>query len=330
MKSNSRVQKSLLNARVNILFIFLNVLISFFSRKIFIDSLGTEFVGLTSTLQSLLGFLNLAELGIGTAIGVTLYKPLAKNDRKSINEIISVLAFMYNRIGLFVMSAGVIVSFFLPLIFSKTTCPIEIVYVGYYAFLFSSLITYFINYKQTLLSADQRNYVVTKYLQISNIVKLIIQMFVAYHVSSMYLWILIEFIFGILFSIILNVRISQTYPWLDANIKLGKSSLKKYPQVIKYVKQLFVHTISSFTQGQVTPFLVFAYASLKSVTYYSNYTTIVQKLAVFVSALLGSTGASVGNLIADQDIEYVKKVYHEMIAIRFFIAEPMFISFIIL
>lgn len=82
MTSDSRVKKSILNARVNLLFIFLSVLIAFFSRKIFINSLGVEFVGLTSTLQSVLGFLNLAELGIGAAIGVSLYKPLADNYRK--------------------------------------------------------------------------------------------------------------------------------------------------------------------------------------------------------------------------------------------------------
>lgn len=94
-------------------------MIAFSSRKIFINSLGVEFVGLTSTLQSVLGFLNLAELGIGAAIGVSLYKPLADNDRKSINEIISVLAFMYSRIGLFVLSVGVIISLFLPLIYGR-------------------------------------------------------------------------------------------------------------------------------------------------------------------------------------------------------------------
>lgn len=320
MKGDSRVQKSLLNARVNVIFIFLSVLVAFFSRKIFINTLGVEFVGLTSTLQSVLGFLNLAELGIGTAIGVTLYKPLAQNDRKSIDEIISVLAFMYSRIGLFVLTVGVILSFFLPFIFAKTTCPIGVVYTGYYAFLGSSLITYFINYRQTLLSADQKNYVVTKYWQISNILKLIIQMVVAYYFSNMYLWIIIEFSFGILYSVILNIRLKQTYPWLNASIKLGKASLSMYPQVIKYVKQLFIHKISSFTQGQVTPFLIYAFVSLKSVTYYSNYTTVVQKLSLFVNAILGSTEASVGNLIADRDTAYVKNVYKEMIALRFFIA----------
>ena len=65
----SRLKKSYLNARVNVLFYFITLFISFFSRKIFLDMLGADFVGLMGTLQNLLGFLNLAELGIGASIG---------------------------------------------------------------------------------------------------------------------------------------------------------------------------------------------------------------------------------------------------------------------
>ena len=52
----SRLKKSYLNARVNVLFYFITLFISFFSRKIFLDMLGEDFVGLMGTLQNLLGF----------------------------------------------------------------------------------------------------------------------------------------------------------------------------------------------------------------------------------------------------------------------------------
>ena len=68
MSQESRVRKSLLNARVNLIFYFLTLALSFFSRKIFLDTLGADFVGLTGTLQNLLGFLNLAELGIAVLL----------------------------------------------------------------------------------------------------------------------------------------------------------------------------------------------------------------------------------------------------------------------
>ena len=75
MPQESRLKKSLLNARVNLIFYFLSLALSFFSRKIFLDVLGADFMGLIGTLNNLLGFLNLAELGISTAIGYVLYKP---------------------------------------------------------------------------------------------------------------------------------------------------------------------------------------------------------------------------------------------------------------
>ena len=74
-------------------------MLAFFSRKIFLDSLGADFVGLTGTLQNLLGFLNLAEMGIGAAIGYVLYRPLFEQNKEKINEIISVLGYMYRLVG---------------------------------------------------------------------------------------------------------------------------------------------------------------------------------------------------------------------------------------
>ena len=62
MAAESRVKKSLLNARVNLIFYFLTLALSFFSRKIFLDTLGADFVGLTGTLQNLLGIRTIAKL----------------------------------------------------------------------------------------------------------------------------------------------------------------------------------------------------------------------------------------------------------------------------
>ena len=67
-----RVHKSLLNAKVNLVFYFLSLFFAFFSRKIFLDCLGAEFIGLTGTLGNILGYLNLAELGVGAAISFHL------------------------------------------------------------------------------------------------------------------------------------------------------------------------------------------------------------------------------------------------------------------
>lgn len=326
----SRVKKSLLNARVNLIFYFLTLALSFFSRKIFLDCLGADFVGLTGTLQNLLGFLNLAELGIGSAIGYVLYKPLFDHDEAKINEIISVFGYLYRWIGRIILGAGCILACFLPLIFPDTQFELGIIFFAYFAFLASSLIGYFANYKQTLLGADQKNYVVTAYFQTANIVKVLIQMVSAYYTGSYYLWVVIELVFGVIYSFILNWKINQVYPWLKSEVKQGKQLFKKYPEVMKYTKQLFVHKIGGFVQWQTTPFLVYAFVSLQMVAYYGNYTIITEKISGFISNFLGSTGAGVGNLIAEGNKEKIYKVFWELLIIRFFIAGIVIFSIFML
>lgn len=179
------------------------------------------------------------------------------------------------------------------------------------------MIGYFANYKQTLLGADQKNYVVTAYFQTGNIVKVLIQMASAYYTGSYYLWVIIELTFGIIYSIILNWKINQVYPWLRSEVRLGKQLFKKYPEVMKYTKQLFVHRISTFVQFQTTPFLVYAFVSLQTVAYYGNYTIVTDKVSQLLNNLLSSTGAGVGNLIAEGNKEKIEHVFWELISIRF-------------
>lgn len=319
--AESRVKKTLLNARVNLIFYVLTLALSFFSRKIFLDCLGANFVGLTGTLQNLLGFLNLAELGIGSAIGYLLYKPLFDQDHDKINEIISVMGYLYRWIGIVILAGGCILACFLPLIFpdSDTGFHLPLIYFAYFAFLGSSLIGYFINYRQNLLGADQRNYVVTAYFQSANILKTIIQMIVALKTANLYLWVVIEFTFGVIYSFILNWKINQTYPWLKAEIAQGRSLFKKYPEVMIKTRQLFIQKISYFVQYQTTPFLTYAFVSLQTVAYYGNYTIITDKLAQFVNTFMESSGASIGNLIAEGNKTKIINLFWELLSIRYFI-----------
>ena len=79
----------------------------------------------------------------------------------------------------------------------------------------------------------------------------------AYYTGSYYLWVVIELTFGIIYSFILNWKINQVYPWLRSEVRLGKQLFKKYPEVMKYTKQLFVHKIGGLVQYQAAPILIY-------------------------------------------------------------------------
>jgi len=321
-----RVHKSILNAEVNLLFYFLSLFLTFFSRKIFLDNLGAEFIGLTGTLNNILGYLNLSELGISACIGYFLFKPIQTNSRKEIQDILSLLGYLYNWIGSIIFAGAVIISLFFPLIFSNAELNLSIIYFAFYSFLGSSLIGYFINYRQILLSADQKNYLVAIYYQSANLVKLGLQIFLAHYYKNLYIWVAVEFLFGILGCIILNWKINKEYPWLNVNKNQGKALLKQYPEIIIKTKQVFIHKIKDFVLVKSDELFIFLFVSLKMVAYYGNYMIIISKLISLFSAVTGSVGASIGNLVAEGNKERMLKVFWEYTTIQHTIAATLAFS----
>ena len=315
-----RVHKSILNAEVNIIFYFLTLFLAFFSRRIFLDCLGTEFIGLTGTLGNILGYLNLAELGITACIGYFLFKPLQTNNRQEIQDILSLLGYLYNWIGCIILAGGIIISLFFPLIFAKAELELGIIYFAYYSFLGSSLIGYFINYRQILLTADQKNYLVAVYFQSANILKILLQIFLAYNFRNLYVWVGVEFLFGIIGCLILNWKINKEYPWLNVDKSRGKSLLKQYPEIITKTKQVFIHKIKDFVLVKSDELFIFLFVSLKMVAFYGNYMIIISKLISLFSAVTGSVGASIGNLVAEGNKQSMMKVFWEFTTIQHTIA----------
>lgn len=312
MRRESRTKKSLLNARMNMLCYFLTLVVAFFTRKTLLDYLGTEFIGLTGTLQSLLGFLNLAELGVGSAIAYVLYKPLFDEDETKIDGIISVLGYLYRKIGSCIFILGILLSAFLPWIFANTGISLTVVYIGFYCFLISSMFGYFISYKISILSADQRNYVITGFFQLVNTVKVILQMALAYYTRSFYLFFALELLSGFILSMLLNHKVYQYYPWLKTDVRTGKELYKDYPEIGKYIKQLFTHKVGSFVQMQMLPILIYAFASLPTVALYANYTLVTQRIQGLLGGILDSTNAGVGSLISEGDQQKIWSVYKQL------------------
>ena len=160
-----RTRKSIINAEVGFVSYIISLFLAFFSRKIFLDNLGAEFIGLTGTLSNILGLLNLSEMGIGLCISYFLFKPIADQDHEEINNILSLLGFLYKRIGQFIVVSGIIVSLFFPFFFKNTDMTYGIIYFSFFSLLASNAIGFFINYKQILLGADQKMYIVKIYYQ---------------------------------------------------------------------------------------------------------------------------------------------------------------------
>jgi O-antigen/teichoic acid export membrane protein len=153
------------------------------------------------------------------------------------------------------------------------------------------------------------------------ICKIAVQILVVkYAAQSFYLYLLLEIIFACFITVFLRARIRGIYPWLQANAAIGKRIRGKYPVIMTKTKQLFSHSIAGFVLIQTDQLLIFSFTSLTMVTIFSNYNLIIQKLVYVIDLVLGSTTAGIGNLIATNDNFRIKKVFGELMALRYWIA----------
>ena len=314
-----RVHRSIMNIKVGMLFYILSLILAFFSRKVFLDCLGAEFIGLTGMLMNIMSFLSIAELGIGTSIAYFLYKPLQEDNHERINEVMSMLSFLYRCIGLFIVAGGVVVSIFFPWWFGNLSTGLPLVYFAFYTFLTTTAMWYLFNYRQLLVAANQKQYLVSAYFQTINIVQSITQILLAYYFRNLWLWIVVGLVFNIIGVIIFNHRIHQLYPWLHINIKDGRQKLKQYPEVLKKTRQVFIQKIKDFILYRSDEILVGTFVSVTQVAFYGNYMIIINKLIYLVNILGDGMSAGVGNLLAEGNEKNIMKVFWEITATRFFI-----------
>lgn len=312
-----RVYKSIQNAKVGFIFYFITIFLAFFSRRIFLECLGIEFIGLTGTIGSILSFLNLSEVGIGTCIGYFLYKPIEQGDKQKICEIVSLFGWLYNIVGSIILAGGILISLFFPIIFANEKLTFSIIYFSFFSIVGSNVIGYFINYKQILLESDQKMYKIAIWTKSGNIVKTIAQIILAYRLKDPYIWVSIEFIFGILVCIMLNYVIVHEYPWLKTDKSKGLKILKKYPDILVKAKQIVIHRLKNFFLSKSDEILIFAFESLRMVTFYGNYIMIVGKLTELVNNVFIGMNASIGNLVAEGNMSNTKKVFWEFCTFRY-------------
>lgn len=319
--SESRTKKSIKNSIVALGIFFLNLLLQFFFRKVFLDHLGASVLGLNTTATNLLQFLNLAELGIGLAVASTLYKPLFDKDTKTINEIVSLQGWLYRNIAIFLIVGSGVLMLFFPKIFSKIDIPLWYAYATYSVLLFSALLGYFANYKQIILSASQQEYKIQLSYRLPLLIKVLTEIFALKYLSNGYVWwLIIEVAFAIIASISLGCTIKHSFPNLKTKVSLGKTLKSKYPDVSTKIKQVFFHKIGAFALTQASPLIIYAYTTLSTIAIYGNYFLITNGIAMLVSSVFNSMGAGIGNLIAQGDKIRILKVFDEIFTLRFSLA----------
>lgn len=290
--------------KINFIFYLITIIISFISRSLFVKMLGADIAGLNSLYTSLIGLLNVAELGVGVAVGYSLYKPLSLRDFNKINSIMLLFKYYYHRIAKLVMILGIVLSIFLPILI-KGQVDIKSAYVYYFIYLINCAISYLFTYKQTLIIADQKQFKIAYVLNVTKILKLIFQCILIVYTESFLLWLIIEILFNIIGMILANRKIDLEYKsvFKIRNTNTINEIKKDNFEIGKNIRNVFFHKIASFVIFQTDSIVITIFSTLKETGIYANYMMILNALVGLLNTAIGSIMPSIGNLIAEESDE---------------------------
>lgn len=279
------------------------IVLQFVVRTILIYALGAEYIGLNGLFTNIFSFLNLAELGIGSAIVFNMYKPIADGDIEKVKAYQNLYKKFYLVIISIIAIIGLVIMPFLPYLISGGT-NVEInIYLLYTMYLFQTLCGYFCAHKRSLLFAYQRNDVENKIKTICILGMSVVQIIVLLLTKNYYLYYAINILFTIVESVVIYISAKKLFPEITSSS--NNISKEEKSGLYKNIGALSCHKIGAISIYSTDNIVISAMLGLAVLGAYSNYYLIVSSLTAIANLILNALGASVGNMIASKDKEYV-------------------------
>ena len=273
----------------------------FVMRTVIIYCLGVEYLGLNSLFTSVLEVLNLAELGVGSAMTFSMYKPIAEDDSDKICALMNLYHFYYRVIGGVVLIGGLVIFPFLPYLI-KGNVPANInIYVLYVLNLSVTVLTYWLfAYRNSIFNAYQRTDIVSKVTIVTDTVKYATQIFVLTFFHNYYMYVIAILVTQILNNVSIAYLSKKIYPQYEPKGNISKSERK---EINKRIKDLFTSELGGTIVGSADTIVISAFIGLKTLAVYQNYYYIITALSGLVIILFNAVTAGSGNSMVTESKE---------------------------
>lgn len=314
---SSRTENSLKNVKITLFIYVLNILIQFISRTVFLKFLSVEYLGVNGLFTNILSMLNLAELGVGSAMAYALYKPCAEGDIDLVGQIMFLYKKLYQYIGLIVALLGLVVTPFLPYLIKDMPTGIGNIYIYFLLYVANTSLSYFFTYKRSLIVCNQKQYISTVTSFLKNVCICVFQIVFLYFTANYYIYLLIQVIFTVSENIAISKIADYQYPYLKE--KRGYPDKELLGNIKKNVMAMSLHKIGGVVVNGTDNLIITKFVSLTATGLYSNYSIITTAITSVISQVFFALTASVGNLMAEGKSADSYSVFKRMFFLNFVI-----------
>ncbi len=270
-----------------------NMIVPFIIRSVMLHFLGTEYLGLNGLFKSLLTFLNLAELGVGSAMVFSMYKPIAEDDTPAICALLRLYRTLYRIIGLVIAAVGLLLMPVLPSLIKSELPPGVDLYILYLMNLGNTVITYWLfAYKSSLLQAHQRRDVISKVTLAVRVTEYILKILILVFTRNYYLYLAVQLLCQIAVNLLTAVCAGKMYPRYVPGGKLPK---EKTTDIFHRVRDLFTSKLSATVFDSADTLVISSFMGLTVLAVYQNYYFIITALRMMLIVVLNACMAGVGN-----------------------------------
>ena len=303
----SRTKSSVINSLTSITTQILTVVMNFVVKIVFTRTISMEYLGVNGLFANIITMLSLADLGIGTAIPYSLYKPLAENDHRKVKVFMKFYSKVYNVIGTVVLLIGLGLIPFLPYLIKGGEGVDNLSFI-YALFVIHSASSYFFVYKRFLIEADQKGYITARITFAFSFLLSLVQIAILYIYHNFIFYLLSSIIFVVLQNIYISRKATKLYPYLKEEVKdeMDKEDVK---EITKNVSSLFVYKVGSVVTNGTDNMVISKFLGLVPVGIYSNYILVTKSLNNVVSQLFIAITSSIGNLVVTTNKEHSKNVF---------------------
>lgn len=296
-----RTRNATRNITYGIMYRMVAILMPFVVRTAMNYYMGADYVGLNSLFTSILSFLSLAELGVGSALVYSMYKPIAEDDDVTICALLGLYKRLYRYIGVFILVIGLALTPFLKYLV-KGNCPSDVsIYILYGIYLFNTVISYWLfAYKQSLLIAFQRTDIISKRSMAVQVFMYAVQIVVLIIARNYYVYIVWLPISTVITNVINSVIVDRMFPQYKCR---GNVSRELEQSIRRKIAALFGTKANAIVMHAADNIVISAFLGLVMVGKYGNYYYIMNSIIGIMTIIYDSVTAGLGNSLETENIE---------------------------